>query len=139
MEAHKHEFCKELEKMLLDDFQDLVETLLGGDRKSLISGTTYFSKDFADIVSRVCFLNHKLRMYEQSKEYCDNKIMSTPLDECFFQIRTVNALKKDGINYIHELINKTEYELSITPNIGELSLKDIKEVLGEMNLCLRQK
>lgn len=139
METDIHSSCKELEKMLMDDFENLVTRLLSGDRKSTITGSPCMSRCFEDIVSRVCFLSFQLSTYEQSSEYRDNKIVSQPVDECFFQGRTINALKNDGIHYIHELITNTERELSRIPNIGKTTLKDINEVLAEMGLCLCKK
>lgn len=50
--------------------------------------------------------------------------------------RTTNALTDEGIKSVKDLVTKTEEELLKIPNLGEKSLAEIKEVLGEINLRL---
>ncbi|MEM8982568.1 MAG: DNA-directed RNA polymerase subunit alpha C-terminal domain-containing protein, partial [Pseudomonadota bacterium] len=51
-------------------------------------------------------------------------------------VRSANCLKAESINYIGDLVQRTEVELLRTPNLGKKSLTEIKEVLESHNLTL---
>src|SRR6186997_2582667 len=50
--------------------------------------------------------------------------------------RPANCLKAENINYIGDLVQRTEVELLRTPNLGKKSLTEIKEVLEQHGLAL---
>ena len=56
----------------------------------------------------------------------------------FFEItvRAQNCLKSADIHYIGDLVQKTETQLLMIPNLGKKSLRDIKEALQEHGLAL---
>ncbi len=56
------------------------------------------------------------------------------VDELELSVRSANCLKNAGINYIWELVEKTEAEMLKTKNFGRKSLSEIKEVLAELGL-----
>jgi hypothetical protein len=58
------------------------------------------------------------------------------VDELELSVRSANCLRNDGINYIGELVQKSEAEMLRTPNFGRKSLNEIKEVLAQMRLHL---
>ena len=49
-------------------------------------------------------------------------------------MRSSNCLKNANINYIYELVQKTESEMLKTKNFGRKSLNEIKGILEEMDL-----
>jgi DNA-directed RNA polymerase subunit alpha len=51
-------------------------------------------------------------------------------------VRSANCLKAENINYIGDLVQRTEVELLRTPNLGKKSLTEIKEVLETHGLAL---
>lgn len=51
-------------------------------------------------------------------------------------MRTANWLMNAGINYLGELIQKTEEELLRSRNFGRKSLREIKDILEQMGLSL---
>jgi DNA-directed RNA polymerase subunit alpha len=51
-------------------------------------------------------------------------------------VRSANCLKAENINYIGDLVQRTEVELLRTPNLGKKSLTEIKEVLESHGLSL---
>lgn len=59
-----------------------------------------------------------------------------PVDELELTVRSANCLKAENINYIGDLIQRTEVELLRTPNLGKKSLTEIKEVLESRGLAL---
>jgi len=63
-------------------------------------------------------------------------ILLRPVDELELTVRSANCLKAENINYIGDLVQRTEVELLRTPNLGKKSLTEIKEVLEAHNLAL---
>ena len=59
-----------------------------------------------------------------------------PVDELELTVRSANCLKSEDINYIGDLVQRTEIELLRTPNLGKKSLTEIKEVLSVHGLAL---
>jgi DNA-directed RNA polymerase subunit alpha len=51
------------------------------------------------------------------------------IEELPLQTRTINALKKHGIDTLHQLAKKTDEELADIKNLGEKSLTEIKKLL----------
>jgi DNA-directed RNA polymerase subunit alpha len=63
-------------------------------------------------------------------------ILMRSVDELELTVRSANCLKAENINYIGDLIQRTEVELLRTPNLGKKSLTEIKEVLESHGLAL---
>ncbi len=63
-------------------------------------------------------------------------VLLRPVDELELTVRSANCLKAENINYIGDLIQRTELELLRTPNLGKKSLTEIKEVLESHGLAL---
>ena len=63
-------------------------------------------------------------------------ILMKPVDELELTVRSANCLKAENINYIGDLVQKTEVELLRTPNLGKKSLTEIKQVLDNHGLQL---
>ncbi len=63
-------------------------------------------------------------------------ILLRPVDELELTVRSANCLKAESINYIGDLVQRTEVELLRTPNLGKKSLTEIKEVLDSHGLAL---
>ncbi|KPK57025.1 MAG: DNA-directed RNA polymerase subunit alpha [Gammaproteobacteria bacterium SG8_31] len=63
-------------------------------------------------------------------------ILLRPVDELELTVRSANCLKAENINYIGDLVQRTEVELLRTPNLGKKSLTEIKQVLESHGLTL---
>ena len=74
----------------------------------------------------------ELRGEDEGKNVSDQ--LSRHVDELELSVRSANCLKNAGINYIWELVEKTEPEMLKTKNFGRKSLTEIKEVLSELGL-----
>jgi hypothetical protein len=57
-------------------------------------------------------------------------------DELGLSVRSDNYLKNGDINYIGDLVQKTEDEMLRSPNLGRKGLNEIKEALAQMGLHL---
>ncbi len=58
------------------------------------------------------------------------------VDELELSVRANNCLKNDKINWLGELVQKTEADMLKTPNFGRKSLNEIKAQLDAMGLSL---
>ena len=58
------------------------------------------------------------------------------IDELQLSVRSMICLKTLNVNYIEDLVQKTEGQVLRTPNFGRKSLNEIKEVLSELGLKL---
>ncbi|MBN1829181.1 MAG: DNA-directed RNA polymerase subunit alpha [Deltaproteobacteria bacterium] len=68
-----------------------------------------------------------------------NENLFKSVDELELSVRSANCLKNAGIQFIGELVQKTELEMLKTKNFGRKSLNEIKDMLGEMGLSLGMK
>lgn len=65
-----------------------------------------------------------------------NRNLLLKVEELELSVRSMNCLKNENIQYIGDLVQKSEGEMLRTPNFGRKSLNEIKEVLQQMNLGL---
>jgi DNA-directed RNA polymerase subunit alpha len=63
-------------------------------------------------------------------------ILLRPVDDLELTVRSANCLKAESLNFIGDLIQRTEVELLKTPNLGKKSLTEIKDVLASRGLSL---
>jgi DNA-directed RNA polymerase subunit alpha len=66
-------------------------------------------------------------------------ILLRPVDELELTVRSANCLRAEAIQYIGDLVRRTEQDLLKTPNLGRKSLSEIKEVLAARGLTLGMK
>jgi DNA-directed RNA polymerase subunit alpha len=68
-----------------------------------------------------------------------NEALFKRVDELELSVRSQNCLQNAGIEFIWQLVEKTEAEMLKTKNFGRKSLNEIKEVLGDLELSLGMK
>lgn len=68
-----------------------------------------------------------------------NENLYKRVDELELSVRAANCLQNAGIEYIYQLVEKTEAEMLKTKNFGRKSLNEIKEILAELGLSLGMK
>jgi DNA-directed RNA polymerase subunit alpha len=61
------------------------------------------------------------------------------VDELELSVRSANCLQNAGIEYIWQLVERSEAEMLKTKNFGRKSLNEIKEILSELGLSLGMK
>ncbi len=81
-------------------------------------------------------LQHETADEVQEQDTSINPILLLPVDELELTVRAANCLKAEHIYRIGDLIQKTENELLSTPNLGRVSLWEIKTALQKRNLAL---
>jgi DNA-directed RNA polymerase subunit alpha len=89
------------------------------------------------------FINHEeieeAAAPTQSEQDKLNDILWRSVDELELSVRSANCLQNANIHYIGDLVQRTEAEMLKTKNFGRKSLKEIKEILGQMGLSLGMK
>ena len=65
-----------------------------------------------------------------------NENLYRTVEELELSVRSANCLQNANIRHIGELVQKTEAEMLKTKNFGRKSLKEIRDVLSEMDLML---
>jgi|WetSurMetagenome_2_1015567.scaffolds.fasta_scaffold259398_3 hypothetical protein len=92
--------------------------------------------DFADrdsLEERIKESKRERIIFEKVK---GDPILSKSIGDLDLTTRTFNGLKSDGIEYVVDLVQKTEIELMQIPNFGRKSLAEIKNLLLVMDLSL---
>ena len=79
-------------------------------------------------------LEPEIQVEDEEPEFNENLLK--PVDELELSVRSFNCLQNAGIRYIGDLVQKSEAEMLKTKNFGRKSLKEIKELLDEMELEL---
>ncbi len=66
-------------------------------------------------------------------------LMNMEIYDLNLTVRTINCLKAHDVYIVKELLNLSEYDLRITPNLGRKSLDEIKDALAIHGLQLKGK
>jgi DNA-directed RNA polymerase subunit alpha len=64
--------------------------------------------------------------------------LALTIEELNLSVRSYNCLKREGINTVGELVQKSEAELMDIRNFGQKSIEEVKEKLDELALGLRE-
>jgi DNA-directed RNA polymerase subunit alpha len=64
--------------------------------------------------------------------------LAMPIEELSLSVRAYNCLKREGVDTVGELVQKSESELMDIRNFGQKSIDEVKEKLEELNLSLRE-
>lgn len=72
---------------------------------------------------------------EEEKDAVD-PILLRPVDDLELTVRSANCLKAENINYIGDLVQRSENDLLKTPNLGKKSLNEIKSILASKEFSL---
>ena len=66
-------------------------------------------------------------------------ILAQPIEEMELTVRSYNCLKREGVQTVGELVQRTEEDLLEIRNFGQKSIDEVKAKLQEMGLELRRK
>ncbi len=128
VEAARVEQRTNLDKLLID-----IETNGTIDSEEAIRRAGSILKDQLDVFVDLQGQDESQAAAAESQV---DPVLMRPVDELELTVRSANCLKAENINYIGDLIQRTEVELLRTPNLGKKSLTEIKEVLESHGLAL---
>ncbi|MDR0319249.1 MAG: DNA-directed RNA polymerase subunit alpha [Rickettsiales bacterium] len=121
------------------DFDQLVMTVKTNGSVSPEDAVAFAARILADQMNP--FINFEDVAPEAEDEKKDllaslpfNPKLLKHVDELELSVRANNCLKNDKVNYIGELVQKTENDMLKTPNFGRKSLNEIKAQLEAMGL-----
>ncbi len=118
----------DLDKLVLDIETD--GTLSCEDAVKLAAGVLVDQMSvFVDFVARD-------REEEKRDEENFDPVLMRPIDDLELTVRSANCLKAEHIQYVGDLVQRSETELLKTPNLGKKSLTEIKTVLAAHDLAL---
>lgn len=72
------------------------------------------------------------------EEEVRSRVLSYPIEEMEFSVRTFNCLKKENVDTVGELVQRTEEELLAVRNFGKRSLEEVIAKLAQFDLMLRE-
>jgi len=64
--------------------------------------------------------------------------LALAIEELQLSVRSYNCLKREGVNTVGELVQKTEQELMDIRNFGQKSIDEVRSKLDELGLALRE-
>ena len=89
------------------------------------------------------FLQENLKYIKHEIKLVEGRLLSKNLFKSMWDfetsLRVMNCLKNDNINFIGDLVQKSEGEMLRTPNFGKKSLNEVKGILNKMSLYLGMK
>ena len=66
-------------------------------------------------------------------------ILAQPIEEMELTVRSYNCLKREGVQTVGELVQRTEEDLLEIRNFGQKSIDEVKAKLEELDLTLKKK
>ncbi len=75
-------------------------------------------------------------IYEEKQK---EEILNTSIEELDLSVRAYNCVRNGDIRTLRDLTNKTEIDLLRTKNFGRKGLNEIKEILAEKGLILKER
>jgi len=66
-------------------------------------------------------------------------ILAKPIEDMDFTVRSYNCLKREGVQTVGDLVQKSEEDLLEIRNFGQKSIDEVKAKLDEMGLGLKSK
>ena len=98
---------------------------------------------FKEHLSILVGLNPELQdrqiMLEREEVSKEKEILNlTTIEDLDLSVSSFNSLKRNGINTIHDLANKSEEDIRKLRNLGQKSLKEIIDKLGSLGIFVRK-
>lgn len=114
----------------LDKINLTVETDGSVSAKDSIKQAAKILRDYYDAFLRWELpITEEPEVVEEANETETKVSEDVAIEELPLQTRTINALKKHGIDTLHQLSSKSDEELADIKNLGEKSLEEIKKLL----------
>jgi DNA-directed RNA polymerase subunit alpha len=100
------------------------------------------AKMFNDHLSILVALNPESQdnqiMMEREYVSKEKEMLNLTIEDLDLSVRSFNSLKRNGINTIHDLTNKSEEDIRKLRNLGQKSLKEIIDKLESMGIAVRK-
>lgn len=74
----------------------------------------------------------------EESERSKNKALELRIEDLDFSVRTYNCLKKEQMNTVSDVVQRTEQDLMTIRNFGRKSLTEVQQKLAQIGLALKQ-
>ena len=91
-----------------------------------------------DLFVNLSQVANEIEVMVEKEEDAREKTLEMPIEELDLSVRSYNCLKRAGINYVHELTQKTENDMVKVRNLGKKSLEEVQQKLAQLGLSLRK-
>ncbi|HZD60223.1 MAG TPA: DNA-directed RNA polymerase subunit alpha [Anaerolineae bacterium] len=66
-----------------------------------------------------------------------NKTLDSPIEDLELSVRSYNCLKREGVNTVEQLVEKSEGDLVKIRNFGAKSIEEVKDKLAQLGFSLK--
>lgn len=104
--------------------------------ESIALGSKILVEHFT-ILTNLDEISHVDGMMVEKEEDPKEKALEMIVEELDLSVRAYNCLKRAGINTVQDLTERTELDMMKVRNLGNKSLKEVKDKLAELGLGLK--
>ncbi|MBI4727936.1 MAG: DNA-directed RNA polymerase subunit alpha [Acidobacteria bacterium] len=132
VEATRVEQMTNFDKLVLD-----VETNGAVSPKEAVAAA---GRTLVDLLGLVADLSETqaLRLGPAPEDLARASDLAQPIEDMDLSVRSYNCLRREGVQTVGELIQRTEQDLLDIRNFGQKSIDEVKQKLAEMGLALRE-
>jgi DNA-directed RNA polymerase subunit alpha len=125
---------------VMTDFDKLTLEVWSNGNITPEDATSHAAKILSDHLNLFIGLNEAMSTVEtlvEKDEEKHSKIMEMTIEEMDLSVRSLNCLKRAGINTVEELTQKTDEDMIKVRNLGRKSFEEIESKLHDMKLGFR--
>lgn len=106
-------------------------------------------KDRVDKLEHILYSRHKTSALYAHIDKCDKAVkdagyplgllthlLDLKLEDTTINIRTINALGRSGIDNLHDLVIKAEWEIYICKNFGKGCFNNLTKIMNDLSISL---
>jgi DNA-directed RNA polymerase subunit alpha len=133
VEATRVEQMTNFDKLILD-----VETNGAITPKEAFAAAGRTMVELLGLVAQLAEDAQALTLGPAPEEMARASDLALPIEEMDFSVRSYNCLKREGVQTVGDLIQRTEQDLLDIRNFGQKSIDEVKMKLAAMGLALRE-
>jgi DNA-directed RNA polymerase subunit alpha len=133
VEATRVEQMTNFDKLILD-----VETNGAITPKEAFAAAGRTMVELLGLVAQLAEDAQALTLGPAPEEMARASDLALPIEEMDFSVRSYNCLKREGVQTVGDLIQRTEQDLLDIRNFGQKSIDEVKMKLAAMGLSLRE-
>lgn len=109
-----------------------------GPSEAISESAKIFNEHLSILVGLKPELQDSQIMLEKEEVSKEKEIINLTIEDLDLSVRSFNCLKRNGINTIHDLANKSEEDIRKLRNLGQKSLKEIIDKLESLGIIVRK-
>jgi DNA-directed RNA polymerase subunit alpha len=133
VEATRVEQMTNYDKLILD-----VETNGAISPKEAFAAAGRTLVELLNLVAQMSEEAQALTLGPGPEDMAQAGLLATPIEELELSVRSYNCLKREGVQTVGDLVQRTEQDLLDIRNFGQKSIDEVKAKLAAMGLSLRE-